>query len=55
MMIPKADLLPGDEVISAEEILSLDDPIFDPSTRPSVETALALSSGMVAGLHVPFA
>jgi len=55
MMIPKADLLPGDDVISAEEILSLDDPIFDPSTRPSVETALALSSGMVAGLHVPFA
>ena len=55
MTIPKADLLAGDEVLSAEEILSLDDRIFDPGTRPSIETALALSSGMVAGLHVPFA
>lgn len=55
MTIPKADLLAGDEVVSAEEILSLDDRIFYPSTRPSIETALNLSSGMVAGMHVPFA
>jgi glycogen debranching enzyme len=54
-MIPKADLLPGDEVISAEEIIGLEDQIFDPATRPSVERALELSSGMVSGLLVPFA
>lgn len=54
-MIPRADLLAGDEIISAEEILRLDDRIFDPSLRPNIETALALSSGEVGGWVVPFA
>ena len=54
-MIPKADLLAGDEIISSAEILSLDDLIFDPSLRPNIETALALSSGEVGGWVVPFA
>jgi len=54
-MIPRADLLAGDEIISAEEILSTDDPIYDPGSRPSIEAALALSSGEVAGWVVPFA
>jgi glycogen debranching enzyme len=54
-MIPRADLLDGDEIISAEEILNTDDPIYDPSSRPSIEAALALSSGEVAGWVVPFA
>ncbi len=55
MTIPRADLLAGDEIISADEILSPDDRIFDPSTRPSIEMALSLSSGEVSGLLVPFA
>ena len=54
-MIPKADLLAGDVIISATEILKLDDRIFDPNVRPNIETALALSSGEVGGWVVPFA
>lgn len=54
-MIPRADLLAGDEIISAVEILRLDDRIFDPNVRPNIETALALSSGEVGGWVVPFA
>jgi glycogen debranching enzyme len=54
-MIPRADLLAGDEIISSAEILRLDDLIFDPSLRPNIETALALSSGEVGGWVVPFA
>ena len=54
-MIPRADLLAGDEIISSAEILRLDDLIFDPSLRPNIETALALSSGEVGGWIVPFA
>lgn len=54
-MIPRADLLAGDEIISATEILKLDDRIFDPNVRPNIETALALSSGEVGGWVVPFA
>ena len=53
--IPSADLLAGDEIISTEEVLQPDDPIFDPRTRPDISTALALSSGSVAGWVVPFA
>ena len=54
-MIPRADLLAGDEIISATEILKLDDRIFDPNVRPNIETALARSSGEVDGWVVPFA
>ncbi len=54
-MIPTADLLPGDEVILAEEILQPNDPVFDPKLRPDIETALSLSSGEVSGWVVPFA
>jgi len=54
-MIPRADLLAGDEIISSAEILRLDDLIFEPSLRPNIETALALSSGEVGGWVVPFA
>ncbi len=54
-MIPRADLLAGDEIISAAEILRLDDRIFEPNVRPNIETALALSSGEVGGWVVPFA
>ena len=54
-MIPRADLLPGDENIVAEEILQSDDPIFNPASRPAIETALSLSSGEVSGWVVPFA
>ena len=38
--IPSADLLAGDEIISAEEVLQPDDPVFDPKTRPDINTAL---------------
>jgi glycogen debranching enzyme len=54
-MIPRADLLPGDEVILAEEILQPNDPVFDPHSRPDIQTALSLSSGEVGGWVVPFA
>lgn len=54
-MIPKADLLASDEILAAEEILNTDDRIYDPSSRPTIEAALALSSGEVAGWIVPFA
>jgi glycogen debranching enzyme len=54
-MIPRADLLPGDENIVAEEILQPDDPIFNPASRPDIETALSISSGEVSGWEVPFA
>lgn len=53
--IPRADLLPGDEIILAEKILEPNDPVFDPKSKPSIQTALTLSSGEVDGWFVPFA
>ena len=55
LITPSADLLPGDQIILAEEILQPNDPVFDPKSRPDIKTALALSSGEVAGWVVPFA
>lgn len=53
--IPSADMLPGENVLSAVEALSLDDPVFDPRQRPDIQTALSLSSGVVGQWKVPFA
>lgn len=53
--VPQADLLPGDRVIQCEEILKLDDPVFEPKDRPLVEDALKASSGKVGNRIVPFA
>jgi glycogen debranching enzyme len=52
---PEADLLPGDVLVSREQILSENDPVFDPRTRPEVSVALELSSGRVGSWLVPFA
>jgi len=52
---PEADLLPGDVIVSCEQILSESDPVFDPTTRPEVSVALKLSSGKVGSWLVPFA
>jgi glycogen debranching enzyme len=52
---PEADLLPGDVVLSFEQVLSQDDPVFDPNTRLDFSTALELSSGKVGNWLVPFA
>lgn len=54
-MIPTADVFLGERVLSAEEVLSPDDPVFDSSKRPDIETALRLSSGTVGQWEVPFA
>jgi glycogen debranching enzyme len=54
-MIPTADMLSGEEVLLAEEVLRVDDKVFDSSQRPDIETALRLSSGVVGQWKVPFA
>lgn len=54
-LIPRADILSGEEVIAAEEILQPGDPVFNPGARPDIQTALSLSSGAVGGWVVPFA
>jgi glycogen debranching enzyme len=53
--IPTADMLAGEEVLLAEEVLAPDDKVFDPSQRPDVESALRFSSGIVGQWKVPFA
>jgi glycogen debranching enzyme len=52
---PEADLLPGDLLVYCEQVLSENDPVFDPATRPEISVALELSSGRVGSWLVPFA
>lgn len=52
---PDADILSGESLLQAVQILPLDDPIFDPRSRPTVETALQLITGQVGNWTVPFA
>ncbi len=52
---PMVDILPGERIISAEEVLSLTDPVFNSRLRPDIDTALHLSSGKVGKWRVPFA
>lgn len=54
-IVPRADMLAGEEILHAEEILLSSDPVFDPLLRPDLDSALALSSGEVEGWLVPFA
>ncbi|MEI6763681.1 MAG: hypothetical protein WCL26_05555 [Actinomycetes bacterium] len=51
----KEDLKPGEEIISSQQILDLSDPIFDPTTRPSLEEAIAMIIGKQGGYEIPFA
>jgi glycogen debranching enzyme len=52
---PAADVLQGEKVLSAEEILTPEDLVFDPATRPRLEVAMQRITGIVAGREVPFA
>lgn len=53
--MPKNDIKAWERVISDIQILRLDDPIFDPTTRPSVEQAIKLILGRQNGYQIPFA
>ncbi len=52
---PEQDVLAGERVLLAEEILAPGDRVFDPATRPDMETALKLVTGKVGQWVVPFA
>lgn len=53
--MPKADIKAGEKVISDIQILAPEDPIFDPSTRPSIEQAIEMIIGRQNGYEIPFA
>lgn len=53
--MPKADIKVWERIISDIQILRLDDPIFDPKTRPSIERAISLILGRQNGYQIPFA
>lgn len=53
--MPKADIKTGERIVADVRILSLDDPIFNPNTRPPIDKAIQLILGRQLGYEVPFA
>ncbi len=53
--MPNSDIKPGERVVADIQILGLDDPIFDASTRPPIDQAIKLILGWQFGYQVPFA
>lgn len=52
---PEADVLSGEQVLSLTEVLTTTDPVFDPASRPAVDSALEMITGKVGSWMVPFA
>ena len=52
---PEADVLSGEQILSVTEVLTTSDPVFDPLSRPSVDSALKMITGKVGSWVVPFA
>lgn len=55
MVSTKADIKPGETVVSEVEILRFDDLIFDPKNRPPIEVAIKMILGSHGIYTVPFA
>lgn len=53
--LPKADIKPGEKIVSDVQILKTDDPIFDPTTRPQIADAVGMILGYQNGYQIPFA
>ena len=53
--MPNSDIKPGERVVSDIRILQTDDPVFDPSTRPSIEVAVNMILGYQNGYQIPYA
>ena len=54
-MANNSDLKFGERVIREREIFSPEDPIFDPTSRPSLEEAIGMIIGEQDGFAIPFA
>jgi glycogen debranching enzyme len=53
--LPRADIKTWERVVSDIQILPPNDPVFDASTRPSVEAAIQMIIGQQNGYQIPFA
>jgi glycogen debranching enzyme len=55
MPLNEVDSKPGEKVISFQQVLTMDDSVFRPSTRPPLNEAIGLILGEQQGYLVPFA
>lgn len=55
MVSTRADIKPGETIVSEVEILQSDDLVFDPNNRPPIEEAIKMILGTHSGYTVPFA
>ena len=54
-MLNNSDIKSGEKVVQDREVFSVDDPIFDPLTRPALDTAINMIIGEQGGFHIPVA
>ena len=54
-LVNKSDLKPAEKIILDRQIFDQSDPIFDPTTRPSLDDAISMIVGMQSGFEIPFA
>jgi glycogen debranching enzyme len=54
-LLIESDIKPGEVVIQDKEIFEANDPIFDASTRPSLDEAIKMIIGVQGGFEIPFA
>lgn len=55
MSLTDIDIKAGERVVSTDQVLADNDPIFDPRNRPQLESAIEMIMGEQNGLQVPFA
>jgi glycogen debranching enzyme len=51
----EADLKRGEKIVLEKSIFALDDAIFKPSNRPSLDSAISMIVGSQSGFEIPFA
>ncbi|MBC7463691.1 MAG: hypothetical protein H7227_05480 [Actinobacteria bacterium] len=54
-LVIDSDVKVGEKVILDKQVFKADDPIFDPTTRPSLEAAIGMIIGSQSGFEIPFA